>query len=163
MYSVFIGYIIELDQRTAVAKIETGNNNVRLSEEMFDFWQLIEFFMESVPDDDVALWDELKQKGVLACAETIDEFYECIRNLYPIRQGVIYKSDENAHIVLGDVPIEIVKLQSYIWQGADGKRSLSDIFIKASNNERLNEVEPVRDFVENVVGLVRAGALFLKN
>jgi hypothetical protein len=152
-----------MDERTELAKVETGKGIIRLTQEVFDFWQLIEFNNESIPEDEASKWDELKQKGILICAETTEELNESIKNLYPFRQGVLYKSEENTYIVLGEMPFEIVKLQSFIWKSADGKRNLGDIYLKADSKEFIDDSEPVRDFVESVVGLVRAGVLILKN
>jgi len=160
---MFIGYIIELDERTESVKIETGNGYVQLSKEFFDFQQQLDFYKESVPEDEFKQIDELKQKGVIAHAESVEELYEAIKHLFPIRQGVIYKSEENSYIILGNQPIEVVKFQLYIWKGANGNRSINDIFAKGENKELTKESDILRSFVECVAGLVRAGVLFLRN
>ena len=162
MFSVFIGYILELDERTKSVLIETSNGNTRISEELFNFRQQLDFHEENIPEDDLTTWNELQQKGVLFFTETMDELYDSIKSTYPSRQGVIFKSEKYSCIVLGELPIEIVKLQSFIWKSADGKRNLGEVFNKAKSKNFLNDTNLVHDFVENVIGLVRAGILTLK-
>jgi len=162
MFSVYLGYIIELDEQSEMAQIETGKSNIRITKDVFDFRQKIDFYEDNIPNDELLKWEKMKQQGLLAFSNTMQGLYNNIKSLHSIKQGVRYKRNGKIFIVLGNQPNEIAKLQSFIWENADGKKTLDEIFIMADKQGILHASNSIRDFVESVAGLVRVGILFLK-
>jgi len=161
MYSINLGCLLEINDDTEKIQLITGKGIETITIEDFDFRQNIKFFQNTVSRGDIKTWNSLKDKNLLLYAQTIEELYECIKNLHPVRKGIRLKSDNKTYIVVNSLIYESTALQSFLWQNANGKKSLSELFLLIKNKDLLNNSHTNKDFIENVVGLIRTDALYL--
>jgi len=158
-----IGHIVEINEQTETACIEPGDRCVRVPREIYEYYQQLDFYNESVFCEDLKKWNELRRKGVFTFAHTMEALFEEIKNMCPTRQGVRYISEERAFVIMGNQPNEISNLQSAIWINANGKQTIEEIYLTVCEQNIPYPSDPIRDFVECVVGLVRTGTMFLRS
>jgi len=162
MFSVSIGYIIELDEEKGTAQIETGRGNVFLEKSDYEFRHKTGFYNQNVTKEEIYKCKELQEKGVFSFAGTIEDLFSRIKGLFPVRQGICFKKEERIFIFCGEGPKEVAEIQRYVWQNADSKHTLGEIFTMFNTTKVLNTRDSIQDFIESVVGLVRLGAMFLR-
>ena len=161
MYSIGLGCLLEINDDNETVQLITGKGIETIISEEFDFRQNIEFFQDTVSRENIKKWNSLKNKNLLLYAQTIEELYECIKNLHPVRKGIRLKSEGKQYIVNDNQLNEATNTQSAIWQNSSGRKSLDEMFASMTKSDVLRKNNKVQEFVESIVGLVRAGVLYL--
>ena len=90
--------------------------------------------------------------------------FEKTRFLYPIRQGIVRKlEDSRLFALLGNNNmLEVSDFQGFIWERANGRNSLSDIFDMSSVLVSEATSDFKSDFVENIAFLAKAALIYLR-
>jgi len=160
MFGINIGYAISYKEAEGFC-IETGMKNVLLPKEDFDFRVLIGFDEDGIPDDKIAKCKELQNKGVVALAETIDELFNLIQNLYASRQGIEIYHEDKPYLFMGTESYAVTEFQCEVWRSANGQRTVGEI-LEMVKYQDISSSKMSYDFMESVVSLTASDMLNLR-